>query len=386
MFLPTNHLENIPPKVSPEHSSECRDFERLPAPCPIAEHQWSEGTCPLVSICCITYNHQRFIEECIESFLKQKTNFPVEIIIHDDASTDRTTEIIRDYYAKYPALFRPILQKENQYQQGKRRILLSNMVPTAKGEYIAICEGDDYWASPQKLQKQVDFLDQHPGYSLCGHRVMHIFGGSPESTPCPSPVQKESGTLEDILRWNYLPTCSVVYRTALGAELPAWFTGLSHGDWPRWALLAQRGRIGFINEVMARYRVHSGGVWMGASVEARLAGLESTIKAIHKHLNKSHPGARRAALFTLHLSGASQFYRQAHYAKTWTRLLRALASNPVAFAKSSEVRRLLSHEVRRCAVIKGLKCVKRNYYRARIWAGAERRKFSGRARALWKKA
>ncbi|HCL92075.1 MAG TPA: glycosyltransferase [Verrucomicrobiota bacterium] len=330
----------------------------------------------------LTYNHEKYIAQAIESVLMQEINFPIELVIGEDCSTDGTREIVKQFAARRPDIIRPILHDQNigMHRNGEA------VGKVCRGEYIACLEGDDYWTAPDKLQKQVEFLDRRPDYSICGHRVMHIFEDRPECTPSPSPVQKESGTLEDILRWNYLPTCSVMYRAALGAERPAWFIGLSHGDWPRWALLAQRGRIGFINEVMARYRVHSGGVWMGASVEARLAGLESTIKAIHKHLNKSHPGARRAALFTLHLSGASQFYRQAHYAKTWTRLLRALASNPVAFAKSSEVRRLLSHEVRRCAVIKGLKCVKRNYYRARIWAGAERRKFSGRARALWKKA
>lgn len=124
---------------------------------------------PLVSVCCLVYNHAPFLRECFEGFVMQKTNFSIEILVHDDASTDGSQEIIKEYTAKYPTLFKPIYQKENQYSKGGG-IMQKYLYPRAKGKYIALCEGDDYWTDPYKLQKQVDFLETHLDYSLCCHR------------------------------------------------------------------------------------------------------------------------------------------------------------------------------------------------------------------------
>ncbi len=121
---------------------------------------------PLVSICCITYNHEKYIRDAIEGFLIQKTDFPIEIIIHDDASTDNTANIIREYEKKYPEKFLCIYQKENQWSKGIRPSP-TYVWPKARGKYIALCEGDDYWTDPYKLQKQVDILEAHPEYSMC---------------------------------------------------------------------------------------------------------------------------------------------------------------------------------------------------------------------------
>lgn len=124
----------------------------------------------VVSVHCLTYNHEKFIAEAIESFLMQKTNFKFEILIHDDASTDRTPEIIKEYELKYPGLIKPIFQTENQYSKRKsfNTLNLNNLI-RAKGKYIAVCEGDDYWIDPYKLQKQVDMMEKNPNCSLCVH-------------------------------------------------------------------------------------------------------------------------------------------------------------------------------------------------------------------------
>lgn len=124
---------------------------------------------PLVSICCITYNHAPYIKQCIEGFLMQKTTFSIEILIHDDCSTDGTTEIIRDYEKKYPDLIFPLYEEENQYQKGKASEIDFYNYKRARGKYIAYCEGDDYWTDPLKLQKQVDFMEANPDYSVCFH-------------------------------------------------------------------------------------------------------------------------------------------------------------------------------------------------------------------------
>ena len=128
---------------------------------------------PLVSICCITYNHAPFIKKCLEGFLMQETSFPVEILIHDDASVDGTDEIIKEYADKYPDLIFPLYETENQYSQGKHNEIDFYNYRRARGKYIAYCEGDDYWTDPLKLQKQVDFMESHPDYSVCFHRCKY---------------------------------------------------------------------------------------------------------------------------------------------------------------------------------------------------------------------
>lgn len=133
---------------------------------------------PLVSICCVTYNHAPFIRKCLDGFLMQETSFSVEILIHDDASTDGTDEIIRDYTAKHPDKIFPLYEEENKYSNGyANKIDLFNY-SRARGKYIAYCEGDDYWTDPLKLQKQVGFLETHPEYSVCWHRSKQLIAES----------------------------------------------------------------------------------------------------------------------------------------------------------------------------------------------------------------
>lgn len=123
---------------------------------------------PLVSICCVTYNHAPFIRQCLEGFLMQK-EVEYEILIHDDCSTDGTTEIVKEYAAKYPNLIFPLYETENQFCKPGRESMDFYNYRRARGKYIAYCEGDDYWTDPLKLQKQVDFMENHPEYSLCYH-------------------------------------------------------------------------------------------------------------------------------------------------------------------------------------------------------------------------
>ncbi len=128
---------------------------------------------PVVSVRCTTYNHEPYIAQALDSFLVQKTNFPFEIVVHDDASTDKTADIIREYEMKYPQIIKPIYEIENQYS--KRDGSLGRIANEAcKGDYIAFCEGDDYWCHPDKLQMQFDFLCKHPNYSACVHNTKMI--------------------------------------------------------------------------------------------------------------------------------------------------------------------------------------------------------------------
>jgi glycosyltransferase involved in cell wall biosynthesis len=216
---------------------------------------------PFVSICCITYNHEKFIKDALDGFLMQQINFPIEILIHDDASTDETANIIKDYENKYPDIIRPIYQRENQYSKGIKPNVSFNF-PRTQGKYIALCEGDDYWTDPLKLQKQVDFLEANPDFAICFHNAVVINENFPEknrlnnddSTP-------EISTLDDLLKGvNYITTASVVIRTNLIQKLPDWFTSLPFGDYALYLIAAHHSKIRYINEIMSVYRIHQGGI------------------------------------------------------------------------------------------------------------------------------
>ena len=143
------------------------------------------GTEPLVSIICTAYNQEKYIRNCLDGFLMQKTDFPYEIIVHDDASTDQTAEIIREYERKHPECIRAIYQTTNQYSQGIR-IVQTFIYPKTRGKFIAYCEGDDYWTDPLKLEKQVTALYAHPDCRLCLHRVEDVSeDGRPIGITCP---------------------------------------------------------------------------------------------------------------------------------------------------------------------------------------------------------
>ena len=240
---------------------------------------------PLVTICCITYNHENFIREAIDSFLMQKTNFPIEIIIHDDASTDNTANIIKEYQAKHPNLIKPIFQTQNQYSL-RGFGFFSDMFEKAEGKYIAICEGDDYWTDPLKLQKQVDFLESDPNIVIVGHRVKYLNNKNQNSQEYISAEEKEVGNVIDILKRNYLPTASVILRRSAMPDL-SWLIeiiqDLKQGDWPLFVFTAQNGKILFLNEVLAVYRVHGTSVWSSLSAKDRLIYIFQARRKIMKH-------------------------------------------------------------------------------------------------------
>lgn len=131
----------------------------------------------LVTIICTAYNHEKYISDAIDGFLMQKTNFDYEVLVHDDASTDRTAEIIRKYAEEYPQIIIPILQEKNQVSQGVQ-IYKEYLYPRGKGKYFAICEGDDYWTDETKLQKQIDFLEIHQDYSMCCHNSTRLYSNT----------------------------------------------------------------------------------------------------------------------------------------------------------------------------------------------------------------
>lgn len=219
---------------------------------------------PLVSICCTTYNHELYIEKSIKGFLMQRTNFPFEILIHDDASTDKTQDIIRKYSKKYPNIIKPILQNENKYSKGIRVNLTYNYA-RAKGEFIALCEGDDYWTDNLKLQTQVDLMEKNKDLMLCVHAtgVHKRF----EDKIDKSVIKLSNGdriisTSEIILGGgDYGHTSSFLFRKELIKDFPDWYIKYPSGDTPLRLLAAAKGKIYYIDKKMSIYRKGISGSW-----------------------------------------------------------------------------------------------------------------------------
>lgn len=231
---------------------------------------------PLVSISCITYNHEKYIRDALEGFLIQKTSFPIEILIHDDASTDETVRIIKEYEAKYPDLVKPIYQIENQYSKGVKISATYNF-PRARGKYIALCEGDDYWTDPLKLQKQVNFLEANPEYSLCFHNATMIYEDNQESRDFRN-IETREYTGEEILKEWTIPTASVVFRKAMYEPLN--HPDFMYGDIILFLSLAEKGKLWGSKEIMSIYRRHAGGITL---ILQRLPGLLLTRKKIRHY-------------------------------------------------------------------------------------------------------
>ena len=219
---------------------------------------------PLVSICSITYNHAPYIRQCLDGMLMQQTDFTFEIIINDDCSTDGTTEIIREYAERYPEIVKPVFHEENQYQKGVRGMFAKFVFPKAKGKYIALCEGDDYWTDPLKLQKQVDFLEANSEYSLCFHNAMVHYEDGKTADCIFAELQTRTYSRQELLKSWKAPTASFLFQrgvlySSINQKVQA-SKKLVYGDLPLILTASYCGKIWCINDVMSIYRKHKGGV------------------------------------------------------------------------------------------------------------------------------
>jgi len=219
----------------------------------------------LVSVNCTTYNHEDYIADAIEGFLMQETDFEYEILIHDDASTDRTAEIIRKYEEKYPDLIKPIYQTENQLSRDDiSRMSYTFNTKRAKGKYIAMCEGDDYWTDPNKLQKQVDYMEEHPGCSMTFHAAEWVYedDSSLNKTRRTFKENYKVNADEAIIAGGHMyPTASAVYRKKFVESPPDFYFNAPTGDDALILVLLQYGYFYYINEVMAVHRKNVPGSW-----------------------------------------------------------------------------------------------------------------------------
>jgi len=215
-----------------------------------------------VSVCVVTYNHEKFVAQMLDSILMQRTTFPFEIIVGDDCSKDNTAAILKDYRSRFPEKIKLLLHDKNMGLNGKYNALSTFAV--ASGEYTAQFDGDDYLISPDKLQKQVDLMDANPHYSACYHNARVIFDDNSAPPYLVNTVHKSEINVEDLIQEDelcYIATSSLMFRTKDFAEHPdpEWTNLSTSGDIPRNIMLASRGPIGYIDEVMSVYRKNRGG-------------------------------------------------------------------------------------------------------------------------------
>lgn len=236
----------------------------------------------LLSVACITYNHAPFIRECFEGFLMQKTDFEFEILVHDDASNDGTAEIIKEYEQKYPHLFKVVYQTENQYSKGVKPII-KYLFPRARGKYIALCEGDDYWTDPYKLQKQVDFLEANEEYAICFHEVKILKNNQLIDDYITREVN-EISTIDELAQGNFMHTNTVVFRK-LEQNYPEWFFKLNAGDYALHLYNSQFGKIKKIKETMSVYRIHETNIWVHQNAIDMNAKILHDLNIIIENLN-----------------------------------------------------------------------------------------------------
>ena len=241
-----------------------------------------------VSVLMITYNQDQFVGQAIESVLSQQVDFEYELVIGEDCSTDRTREIVASFGAKFPDRIRLLLPKSNLGMQENFKATLA----ACSGQYVAVLEGDDYWTSPLKLKRQVEFLDAHSDCAICFHSVVRSSPTETNQNPSSqrAGIPKTDIRLRDLLVENFIPTCSVMFRRGLFGELPDWMGTLGFSDWPIHILNSECGSVGYINQTMGVYRVHSEGAWSGRSSSQRWSDIIRFYEVIDAHLKFKYHG------------------------------------------------------------------------------------------------
>jgi len=254
---------------------------------------------PKASVCITAYNQEKFISQALDSVLMQKTDFDFEVLIGEDDSSDNTRKIVQEYARHYPGKIRLFLndRKNVIYVHGRPtgRWNFINNIKHAKGEYIALLDGDDYWTDPNKLQVQVNFLENNADFAICVHNVnvtyvkgnieSHPFYTQHPTGPHMYKNPERISSIEDLIVGNFLQTPSVVFRAHLFDSFPEWFCKLDRGDWPLHILNAQHGKIMYFDKIMANYHVHDDGIYSGLTRAEQLEGAANVAITLDKHLS-----------------------------------------------------------------------------------------------------
>lgn len=255
----------------------------------------------MASINCVTFNHVNYIRKALDSFLMQKTDFAFEILVHDDASTDGTSDIIREYAQMYPEQVFPLIQTENQYSQGIDNISGAFNFPRARGKYIFMCDGDDYFLSPDKLQKQVDYMESHPDCTLCIHsaRIELVGKALTEGQMRPYRESRQIRPEEIIDKSSGYAMSSMAFPARLVKQLPDYYVDCPVGDTPIQLMAAAEGYGYYIDEPMSAYRVGVAGSWtaegMNGDYEGKQRAYCERMKRTYEQYDQATDGRFREA-------------------------------------------------------------------------------------------
>lgn len=264
-------------KVDTSHNDKTIGYERCSG----------DPSKPLVSVVCLAYNQESYIRDALEGFLAQQTPFPFEVVIHDDASSDATSTVIREYAKNNPTVFRVIVQKENQYSKGVdifQRYILSE----CQGKYIAWCEGDDYWCDPQKLERQVAYLEAHPDCPACAHNTWLLDCRNGEKRIMSKMAAAGMIPIDLLLSaGDSYHTSSLVSRKSVYEDSPD-YSRETHGvgDYPERVYLALNGGVFFLDAPMSVYRYRAKGSWSESNHANRQRAIE-THEALMDMLRKA---------------------------------------------------------------------------------------------------
>lgn len=241
---------------------------------------------PVVSVCCITYNHEKYINEAIDSFLMQETDFPFEIVIGEDCSTDNTRKIVEKYKEMYPNIIKLIVSENNVGAQAN----FQRTNEACIGEYMALCEGDDYWTDKNKLQIQKDFLESNPEYIIC-YTDVEAFNENGIIQDYIGGATKDL-TADELKKATPINTLTTMYRNIMKDKFSAEFKASKYGDLFIWSILGYYGKGKYLPQIKpARYRVHSGGVHSGSSQIDKYDNTLITyalLLSYHKKIGSSH--------------------------------------------------------------------------------------------------
>jgi glycosyltransferase involved in cell wall biosynthesis len=322
--------------------------------------QCTVGSRPDVSVLMIAYNVERYIGEAIDSVLSQRLNYSYELVVGEDRSTDRTREVLLSYAQKDGHRIRVVWREKNLGMNANFFATLAE----CKGRYIALLDADDYWTSPDKLQKQVDFLEAHPGFSICFHNAMVVYEGEtnkPHPFHAPGakqrlsrPLPKAVSSIEDIAGGNFMQTGSVLFRAGLIDHVPGWFYKMPTFDWPLHVCNATKGLIKYIDEIMSVYRVRPDAMWsMNFSNFRRLEDVDHMLEAyalIDQYLEGRHhePIHRRSRW--LYAAAANLLYSEGKIRHGNEYLNRYLNGLPV-FRRAREFRLYVSMLLANCPAL-----------------------------------
>lgn len=238
-----------------------------------------------LSIFMVTYNHEKFLAQALDSALMQTVNFDYEIIVGEDCSTDNTRSILMDYYSKFPDRIKPILHEQNIGPHENT----ASVFAACTGEYVALLEGDDYWTDPLKLQKQVDFLDANRDYSLCFSAYQRYYENDRTfSDPIYPPGRKQWYSLEELLHECMISTPTVLFRRNNLPVFNEFLQKIPAPDYGIFIINAQHGKLGYIDEVTSVYRRHEGGIWTSLQEKALCEKTLESLLLISEYLGPQY--------------------------------------------------------------------------------------------------